>query len=135
MADEAEEEADEEMEQEPAEAEAAQEEEAEMEQALFDLDYCLHYIGFTDDDKREQFMEEGYSNFIDFKSITEKDIQGIADQLAKRTVNDGRLILRLGQVRNLKALMHWIQDHYRCDEDPNHLDLSHEALAAAQQRA
>ena len=51
--------------------------------------------------------------------------------LVKRTISDGRCHLRLGDVKKLKGVLHWIQYYQRCSDEPDIIKLNIEAIKAA----
>ena len=49
---------------------------------------CLEILGFTHI-KAMKIVKEGFTNYDDFRSHMEKDIQGMIEAMAKRTISDG----------------------------------------------
>ena len=91
---------------------------------------CLDILGFTHI-KAMKIVEEGLANYDDFRSHTEKDIQGMIEAMEKRTIADGRCHLRLGEFKRLKLLLHWIQDYQRYSDEPDITKLNIEAIETA----
>jgi hypothetical protein len=56
----------------------------------------------------------------------------MAEEFSKRTAVNGRMTFGLGRTKKLICLMHWIQDCFRTDDDPDHTAFDEQALAEAQ---
>lgn len=95
---------------------------------------CLQFIGLGGA-RAERIMEEGLETYEDFRTLTEDDIQSMVTTMSKRTIADGRVVIKVGESRKLKALMHWIQDFYRCSDEPSFDVLNQDALRTAADRA
>ena len=78
-----------------------------------------------------KIVEEGLANYDEFRSHMEKDIQGIIEAMAKRTIYDGWCHLRLGEVKRLKGLLQWIQDYQKYSDEPYITKLNIEAIETA----
>ena len=103
--------------------------------ALEGIDFLLDAIGFNDENERARIMEAGLADYEDFRYLVVKDISGMADEFAKRTVADGRIIFGLGRTKRLTGVMHWIQDCHRTSDVPDHNSFDMHALMEAQGRA
>jgi hypothetical protein len=77
-------------------------------------------------------MEAGLANYEDFRYLVKKDIRDMAEEFSKCTAANGRMTFGLGRTKKLTGLMHWIQDCFRCNDDPNHTIFDEDALAEAQ---
>ena len=99
------------------------------------VDYLLDVVGFHDPAERMRLMEAGLDNYEDFRYLVEKDIRDMAEEFSKRTAANGRMTFGLGRTKKLTALMHWIQDCFRCNDDPDHTVFNEDTLAEAQSRA
>jgi hypothetical protein len=99
------------------------------------VDYLLDVVGFHDPAEHMQLMEAGLTNYEDFRYLVEKDIRDMAEEFSKRTVANGCMTFGLGRTKKLTGLMHWIQDCFRCNDDPDHTVFDEDALAEAQSRA
>ena len=102
---------------------------------LVGIDFMLAVIGFNDGNERARIMEAGLAAYEDFRFLKEKNITNMADEFGKRTIADGRIVFGLGRVMKLIGIMHWIQDHYRTDDVPDHDTFNLHELAEAQNRA
>jgi hypothetical protein len=99
------------------------------------VNFLLNAIGFTNVLQRTNLIEAGLAAYGDFKFIQEKDIRDMADEFSKRTVANGRMTFGLGRIKKLIGVMHWIQDFYRVNEEPDHAQFDEHALAEALYRA
>lgn len=89
------------------------------------IQQLLELIGFSEDET-ERIIQSGLQKYSDFKYFSEKDIRDVAEEFAKRTVNDGRIIFGIGRTKRMIGMMHWIQDNFRCsifNPDPNEFNL------------
>jgi hypothetical protein len=77
-------------------------------------------------------MEAGLANYEDFCYLVEKDMRDMAEEFSKRTAANGRMTFGLGCTKKLTGLMHWIQDCFHCNNDPDHTIFDEDALAEAQ---
>jgi hypothetical protein len=80
-------------------------------------------------------MEAGLANYEDFRYLVEKDIRDMAEEFSKHTAANRRMTFGLGCTKKLTGLMHWIQDCFRCNDDPDHTIFDEDALAEEQSRA
>jgi hypothetical protein len=99
------------------------------------VDYLLDVVGFHDLAECMQLMEAGLNNYKDFHYLVKKDIRDMAEEFSKCTAVNGRMTFGLGRTKKLTALMHWIQDCFRCNDDPNHTVFDEDTLAEAQSHA
>ena len=77
-----------------------------MAAALAQMGLCLNTVGFTNQDDRDKLHEEGLTNLVQLKRFTDKDIRGMAINLAKRSTAATRLLVGMVRLQNLIALMH-----------------------------
>ena len=63
-------------------------------------------------------MDDAFSTLSELSTFKEEDIRDLASGFAKRTINEGRIIFGLKKTKRMIALMHWVQDFYRCSETP-----------------
>jgi hypothetical protein len=99
------------------------------------VNFMLDIIGFHDPAERLRLMEASLADYEDFRYLVEKDIRDMAEEFAKRTVANGRMTFGLGRTKKLCGLMHWIQDCFRCADDPDHTVFDEQTLNEAQSRA
>jgi hypothetical protein len=95
----------------------------------------LNAIGFTVPEQRERIIEAGLGEFEDFRYLNDKDIRDMAEEFAKCSAQNGRIIFGLGRTKKLIGIMHWIQDCHRTNDEPDIENFNDEALAEAQSRA
>jgi hypothetical protein len=96
------------------------------------VDYLLDVVGFHNPAERLRIIEAGLTNYEDFHYLIDKDIRDMAEEFAKRSAAQGRITFRLGRIKKLTGLMHWVQDCFRTDNNPNDMIFNEEALAEAQ---
>jgi hypothetical protein len=99
------------------------------------VDFLLNAIGFNNPAQRLRLMEAGLAEYEDFRYLVEKDIRDMAEEFSKRTAANGRMTFGLGRTKKLTGLMHWIQDCFRTNDEPDHTMFNEQALDEAQSRA
>jgi hypothetical protein len=72
-------------------------------------------VGLKNPAERLRIMEAGLAEH------EEKDISYMAEEFSKRTVAFGRINFGIGYTKRLIGMMHWIQDCFRTDNDPDSL--------------
>ena len=95
----------------------------------------MDVVGFHNPAERLRIVEAGLTDYEDFRYLVDKDIRDMAEEFAKRSAAQGRITFGLGRIKKLTGLMHWVQDCFRTDDDPNEMIFNEEALAEAQSRA
>jgi hypothetical protein len=95
----------------------------------------LDVVGFHNPAERLRIIEAGLTDYEDFRYLVDKDIRNMAEEFAKRSAAQGCITFGLGRIKELTGLMHWVQDCFRTDDDPNDMIFNEEALAEAQSRA
>ncbi|KAI2506383.1 hypothetical protein MHU86_8009 [Fragilaria crotonensis] len=95
------------------------------------VDSVLQMIGFIDDGERNGIMIAGLAQFDDFRYLNEKDIRDMADEFGKRTAANGRIVFGLGRTKKLVGAMHWVQDCYRSNDQPEQVPFDEQALFGA----
>ena len=104
------------------------------------VDQCLQWIGFGIPNQRSSISTEaGFNSLDDLNDIEEKDIRDMADSFQKRTIAN-RINFGMRHTKWLIAMMHWVQDFYRCSKQPTIDDFVtandfKQALSTAAQRA
>ena len=106
-----------------------------MAAALVQMGLCLNTVGFTNQDDRDKLHEEGLTNLVQLKRFTDKDIRGMAINLAKRSTAATRLLVGMVRLQNLIALMHWVQDCVRTNTDIDPASFNVETMLIAHDRA
>jgi hypothetical protein len=99
------------------------------------INFMLNAIGFNNLAQRILLMQAGLADYEDFRHLVDKDICDMAEEFAKRTSASGRMTFGLGRTKKLISVIHWIQDCFRTDDDPNHTAFDEQALAEAQSHA
>ena len=104
------------------------------------VDQCLEWIGFGILNQRASISTEaGFNSLADLNDIEEKDIRDMADSFQKRTIANW-INFGMRHTKWLIAMMHWVQDFYRCSKQPTIDDFVtandfKQALSTAAQRA
>ena len=60
--------------------------------------------------------------------LTERDISDLEKSYAKRPGKTGGIFFRLQRTKEIKPLMHWVQDFIRVDKVPTFKDLYNESF-------
>ena len=82
------------------------------------VDQCLEWIGFGILNQRASISTEaGFNSLDDLNDIKEKDIRDMADSFQKRIIAN-RINYGMRRTKWLIAMMHWVQDFYRCSKQP-----------------
>ena len=82
------------------------------------VDQCLEWIGFGIPNQRAAISTKaGFNSLEDLIDIEEKDIRDMADSFQKRTIAH-RINFGMRRTKWLIAMMHWVQDFYRCSKQP-----------------
>ena len=82
------------------------------------VDQCLEWIGFGIPNQRASISTEaGFNSLDDLNDIEKKDIRDMADSFQKRTIAN-RNNFGMRRTKWLIAMMHWVQDFYRCSKQP-----------------
>ena len=82
------------------------------------VDQCLQWIGFGIPNQQASISSEaGFNSLDDLNNIEEKDIRDMADSFQKRTIAN-RINFWMRHTKWLIAMMHWVQDFYRCSKQP-----------------
>jgi hypothetical protein len=108
---------------------------AAAEVPLEGIDFMLNAIGFNIPAQRLLIMDAGLAEYEDFRHLIDKDIRNMAEEFSKRTVPNGCMTFGLGRTKKLIGMMHWVQDCFRTDDNPDHIAFNDQALAEAQSRA
>ena len=104
------------------------------------VDQCLDWIGFGIPNQRASISTEaGFNSLDNLNDIEEKGIRDMADSFQKRTIAN-RINFGMRCTKWLIAMMHWVQDFYRCLKQPTIDDFItvndfKQALSTAAQRA
>jgi hypothetical protein len=99
------------------------------------VNHLLDVVSFHNLAERLRIIKAGLTDYEDFCYLIDKDIRDMTEEFAKRSVAQGRITFGLGCIKRLTGLMHWMQDCFRTNDDPNDMVFNKEALAEAQSRA
>jgi hypothetical protein len=99
------------------------------------IERALIIVGFPIQNERARIMAEGFNSFEDLRDLNEKDIRAMGEDFARRTQAATRITFGLARIKKTIGLMNWVQDSYRCSEDPDIDTLSVAAIVEANQRA
>jgi hypothetical protein len=86
---------------------------------LWNVATALATVGFTAA-QVAILQAESFPTLESFRTKTEEMIQNLAKSMESRRANQNRVPFGLARIERTIALMHWIQDHYRMGENPNH---------------
>ena len=79
----------------------------------------LHWIGFSQQNQRQNIINDSLGSFSDILMLREKDITAMATEWAGRTSQNGRITFGVRRTKLLKGLTHWVQDLYRVSGVPH----------------
>jgi hypothetical protein len=96
---------------------------------LHGIERLLEVVGFDNPAERFRITEAGLAGYEAFRHLTEMDIGDMAEEFSKKTVALGRINFGIGRIKRLIGLMHWIQDCFRSDDDPDSLRFDEQSLA------
>ena len=94
------------------------------------LQQILYWIGFRNENSRENLRVQLLGSFDEMMSLTEKDVQAIATDWSSRTSNLGRFFIGTRRLKLLQALTHWIQDFRRISDTPSIVGLNESTFKA-----
>ena len=101
---------------------------------LTQFQQAIEWIGFTDQAHRDA-MEQELGDLATVKELSSKDIRDLRDGYAKRTAAEGRIHFGVSRTKRLQALIYWLRDLERIDEEPDIDDLDQESFLQAIQTA
>ena len=78
----------------------------------------LHWIGFTNNNQKNNIFNDSINSFSDLYSFSTSDIGDMAKDYANRHTNNGRMHFGIRHIKKLKAFMFWVQDFRRIDKAP-----------------
>ena len=99
------------------------------------INFLLDAVGFQNLVEHLCLIEAGLADYKDFCYLVEKDIWHMAEEFSKQMVVQGRITFGLSHIKHLMGLMHWIQDCFYANNDPDSVTFDEEALAKAQSHA
>ena len=73
------------------------------------IDSMLDWIGFNQQN-RTSIMNDAFSAYEDFKSLTEKDITYLSESFARRTAQNDRINFGIRRTKRMTQMMHWVHD-------------------------
>jgi hypothetical protein len=95
----------------------------------------LEVVGFTVLAERETLVAEVFPDLRTISTYDERDLKDIAKEFRSRTAAAGRIIIPRVRVQRTFGMIHWVQDAYRCDQDPVPADFNDLEIATANRRA
>jgi len=90
----------------------------------------LDWIGFTVPAQRNS-VEQELGGFASVEDLTCKDMRDLRDSCAKRTVVEGRVHFGMNRAKRLEALIEWLKDLDRINEDPDVADFNRDEFLEA----
>lgn len=94
----------------------------------------FNWIGFTSDNQVNNLLED-IPLLEDVGEMTESDVDNMSYAYSRRTQTEGRIIFNVRRTNRLKAVIHWIMDHYRISEQPDISDHNEETFLLAISRS
>ena len=88
------------------------------------IQQILHWIGFRQEQTRENLRNESIGSFEEIQSLTEKDVHSIATDWAGRTLVLGRFYMGNRRLKYLQSVIHWVQDFRRISATPTIVGLN-----------
>ena len=95
----------------------------------------LHWIGFRQNNQRQNIIDDSLGSFADIRMLSEKDITAMATEWAGRTPQNGRITFGVRRNKLLKGLTHCVHDFYRVSDIPHINKLDHNKFILQLQRA
>jgi hypothetical protein len=103
-------------------------EEEASEEGMGDYEFVLqNFVGFDDINERRTVITNTFRTLDQLKQVEEKDIRSMIEELAKRTVANGRVIFGMARTQLMIGLMHWVQDCIRCNNPIDIITIDGEA--------
>jgi hypothetical protein len=95
----------------------------------------LEVVGFTILAERETLVAEVFPDLRTISTYDKRDLKDIAKEFHSRTAAAGRIIIPRVRVQRTLGMIRWVQDAYRCDQDPVPADFNDLEIATANRRA
>jgi hypothetical protein len=95
----------------------------------------LEVIGFTIQAERETLVAEVFPDLRTISTYDERDLKDIAKEFRSLTAAAGGIIIPRVRVQRRLGMIRWVQDTYRCDQDPVPADFNDVEIATANRRA
>ena len=83
------------------------------------IDECLKVIRFDKEKQRKDTMNNAFTEWDNFSTLTEKDISKMADSFSKHA-KAHKITFGLAHTKCFKGLMYLVQDQFRCNEEPDY---------------
>ena len=83
------------------------------------INFLLDVVGFHNLVEHLCLIKAGLVDYEDFCYLVEKDIWDMAEEFSKWTLVLGCITFSLGCIKHLMGLMHWIQDCFHANDDPD----------------
>jgi hypothetical protein len=78
----------------------------------------LETVGFTDAVEHASLVEEVFPDLRTISMYTERDLKDILKEFRSRTMAAGRITIPRVRMQRTLGLIHWVQDAYRCNQEP-----------------
>jgi hypothetical protein len=82
------------------------------------LRQILFWCGFVIDAQIDFLLDDVLESFSDVRFLTEKGISTMTSSFSGRLAATGRFHFGTRRTKNLKALIHWVQDFFRVSQQP-----------------
>jgi hypothetical protein len=101
---------------------------------MAEMHALLTTAGFANINHCLAIIKKGSETMADFISIKEKDLYAMAKEFSEWCIAATRIHIPIWHMTRLCGLMYWIQDAYRCNEEPELAEFDEAALANAIER-
>jgi hypothetical protein len=78
----------------------------------------LWWIGFRTNAQTTLIYNDGVDGWESIRMLSKEDIDTMAKSFAGRTTQNGRIIFGTNRTKRLRAVVNWVQDFGRVNEDP-----------------
>jgi hypothetical protein len=99
------------------------------------VDELLQIVGFADLEERQALITEVFPDLKTISLYTERDLKDIVKEFRSRTIAAGRITITRVTMSRTLGLIRWVQDAYRCDQDPVPADFTNAEIETANRRA
>ena len=95
----------------------------------------LTWIGFNDNNERDDIINDAMTTYDDILCLTIKDITALASDFGNRTQANGRVCFGSRRTKKLQSVSFWVKDFYRISLVPTTVGLNRASFEVALTRA
>jgi hypothetical protein len=99
------------------------------------VDELLQIVGFADPEERQALITEVFPDLKTISLYTERDLKDIVKEFRSCTIAAGRITITCVTMSRTLGLICWVQDAYRCDQDPVPANFTNAEIETANRRA